>query len=179
MTKPFQQFNWEAHFLGKHVRNASVAVQLPFFFGKRFLAAARRSRTISRSSLPSQNSITSLARAIKCSTWKLKGRPRRRHMASSSDRCSSDMRMLNLRFFFATHKGCQSKEMNTWRKRVDKGRQRLNLNASLFPKSHRKTSGLNGESCRKILWSDESGESSRVVGAKGGQLPKGNFYENC
>jgi hypothetical protein len=87
--------------------------------------------------------------------------------------------MLNLRFFFATHKGCQSKEMNTWRKRVDKGRQRLNLNASLFPKSHRKTSGLNGESCRKILWSDESGESSRVVGAKGGQLPKGNFYENC
>ena len=59
MTNPFQQFNWEAHFLEKRGRNASVAIQLPFF-GKRFLAAARRSRTISRSSLPSQNSITQL-----------------------------------------------------------------------------------------------------------------------
>ena len=49
----------------------------------------------------------------------------------------------------------------------------------VFPKCHRKKSGRNGESCRKILWSDESGESSRVAGAKGGQLPKGNFYENC
>jgi len=172
MTKPFQQFNWEAHFLGKHVRNASVAVQLPFFFGKRLLAAARRSRTISRSSLPSQNSITSLARAIKCSTWKLKGRPRRRHMASSSDRCSSDIRMLNLRFFFATRKGCQSKVINTWRKRVDNGRQRLKLNASLFPKRHRKTSGRNGDSGRKILRSDESGDSSHAAGAKRGATSK-------
>jgi hypothetical protein len=49
----------------------------------------------------------------------------------------------------------------------------------VFPKCHRKKSGRDGESCRKILGSDESGESSRVAGAKGGQLPKGNFYENC
>ncbi len=172
MTNPFQQFDWEAHFWEKRGRNASVAIQLPFF-GNRFLAATSRSRTISRSSLPSQNSITSLAKAIKCSTWKLNGRPRRRHISSSSARCSSDMRMLYRRFFFATRKGCQSKEMNSWRKRVDNGRQRLNLNTSLFPKSHRKKSGRNGNSCRKILLSDESGESSRAAGAKGGQLPKG------
>jgi hypothetical protein len=75
--------------------------------------------------------------------------------------------MLYLRFFFATRKGCQSKEMNTLRKRVDNGRHRLTLNASLFLKRHRKISGLNGESCRKILLSDESGESSRDAGAKG------------
>ncbi len=166
MTNPFQQFDWEAHFWEKRGRNASVAIQLPFF-GNRFLAATSRSRTISRSSLPSQNSITSLAKAIKCSTWKLNGRPRRRHISSSSARCSSDMRMLYRRFFFATRKGCQSKEMNSWRKRVDNGRQRLKLNASLFPKRHRKTSGRNGESCRKILLSDESGESSHAAGAKG------------
>ncbi len=166
MTNPFQQFNWEAHFLEKRVRNVSVAIQPPFF-GIRFLAAARRSCTISRSSLPSQNLITSLAKAIRCSTWKLNGRPRRRHISSSSARCSSDMRMLYRRFFFATRKGCQSKEMNSWRKRVDNGRQRLKLNASLFPKRHRKTSGRNGESCRKILLSDESGESSHAAGAKG------------
>ena len=165
MTNPFQQFNREAHFLKRRGRNVSVAIQPPFF-GKRFLAAARRSCTISRSSLPSQNSITSLAKAIRCSTWKLNGRPRRRHISSSSARCSSDMRMLYRRFFFATHKGCQSKVINTWRKRVDNGRQRLKLNASLFPKRHRKTSGRNGDSCRKILWSDESGDSSRAAGAK-------------
>jgi hypothetical protein len=89
------------------------------------------------------------------------------------------MRMLYRRFFFATHIGCQSKEMNSWRKRVDNGRQRLNLNASLFSERHRKTSGRNGDSCRKILLSDESGESSYAAGAKGRQLPKGKFYENC
>jgi len=83
------------------------------------------------------------------------------------------MRMLYRRFFFATHKGCQSKVINTWRKRVDNGRQRLKLNASLFPKRHRKTSGRNGDSGRKILRSDESGDSSHAAGAKGGQLPKG------
>ena len=166
MTNPFQQFDWEARFCGKRARTALPGIQLPFF-GKRFLAAARRSRTISRSSLPSQNSMTSLAKAIRCSTWKLNGRPRRRHISSSSARCSSDMRMLYRRFFFATRKGCQSAEMNSWRKRVDNGRQRLNLNASLFPKRHRKTSGRNGESCRKILGPDESGNSSHAAGAKG------------
>ncbi len=166
MTNPFQQFNWGANFLEKRARNASATVQLPFF-GKRFLAAARRSCTISRSSLPSQNLITSLAKAIRCSTWKLNGRPRRRHISSSSARCSSDMRMLYRRFFFATHIGCQSKEMNSWRKRVDNGRQRLKLNTSLFPKRHRKTSGRNGDSCRKILRPDESGNSSHAAGAKG------------
>ena len=166
MTNPFQQFDWEARFLESRGRNVSVAVQLPFF-GKRFLAAAKRSCTISRSSLPSQNLITSLAKAIRCSTWKLNGRPRRRHISSSSARCSSDIRMLYRRFFFATHKGCQSKVINTWRKRVDNGRQRLKLNASLFPKRHRKTSGRNGESCRKILGPDESGNSSHAAGAKG------------
>jgi hypothetical protein len=62
--------------------------------------------------------------------------------------------------------------MNSWRKRVDNGRQRLILNASLFPKRHRKTSGRNGDSCRKILWSDESGESSLAAEQKGSQLPK-------
>ena len=111
---------------------------------------ARRSRTISRSSLPSQKSITSLARAIRCSTWKLNGRPRRRHISSSSARCSSDMRMLYRRFFFATRKGCQSNEMNSLQKRVDNGRQRLNLNASLFPKRHRETSGRNGDSAARF-----------------------------
>jgi hypothetical protein len=82
------------------------------------------------------------------------------------------MRMLYRRFFFATHIGCQSTETNSWRKRVDNGRQRLNLNASLFPKRHRKTSGRNGESCRKILLSDESGESSHAAGAKGKSISK-------
>jgi hypothetical protein len=172
MTNPFQQFNRETCFRERRRRNVSVAIQLPFF-GKRFLAAARRSCTISRSSLPSQNLITSLAKAIRCSTWKLNGRPRRRHISSSSARCSSDMRMLYRRFFFATHKGCQSKVINTWRKRVDNGRQWLNLNGSLFPKRYRKRSGRNGDSCHKILGSDESSDSSHAAGAKGGQLPKG------
>lgn len=171
MTNPFQQFDWEARFCGKRARTALPGIQLPFF-GKRFLAAARRSCTISRSSLPSQNLITSLAKAIRCSTWKLNGRPRRRHISSSSARCSSDMRMLYRRFFFATHKGCQSKVINTWRKRVDNGRQRLKLNASLFPKRHRKTSGRNGDSGRKILRSDESGDSSHAAGGKGGATSK-------
>ena len=166
MTNPFQQFNWVAHLWERRGRNVSVAIQPPFF-GKRFLAAARRSCTISRSSLPSQNLITSLAKAIRCSTWKLNGRPRRRHISSSSARCSSDMRMLYRRFFFATHTGCQSTEMNSWRKRVDNGRQRLKLNASLFSKRHRKTSGRNGDSWRKILLSDESGDSSYAADAKG------------
>ena len=41
---------------------------------------------------------------------------------------------------------------------------------NVSPKSQ-KISGLSGKSCRKILGSDESGESSQVAGAKGG----GNF----
>jgi len=165
MTNP-RHPDLKTRLLGKRVRNGSVAIQLPFF-GKRFLAATRRSRTMSKSSLPSQNSITSLAKAIRCSTWKLNGRPRRRHISSSSARCSSDMRMLYRRFFFATHIGCQSTETNSLRKRVDNGRQWLKLNASLFPKRHRKTSGRNGDSCRKILRSDESGDSSHAADAKG------------
>jgi hypothetical protein len=80
--------------------------------------------------------------------------------------------MLYRRFFFATHKGCQSKVINTWRKRVDNGRQRLNLNASLFPKRHRKTSGRNGATCRKILRSNESGDSSHAAGGKRGATSK-------
>ncbi len=43
----------------------------------------------------------------------------------------------------------------------------------MFLKCHRNKSGRNGDSCCKILWSDESGDSSHVTGAKGGQLPKG------
>jgi len=150
MTNPFQQFNWGANFLEKRGRNASVAIQLPFF-GKRFLAAAKRSCTISRSSLPSQNSMSSLAKAIRCSTWKLNGRPRRRHISSSSARCSSDMRMLYRRFFFATGKGCQSKETNSWRKRVDNGRHLLNLNTSLFPKRHRKNLDETGKDAAELF----------------------------
>ena len=149
MTNP-RHPDLKTRLLGKRVRNGSVAIQLPFF-GKRFLAATRRSRTISKSSLPSQNSITSLAKAIRCSTWKLNGRPRRRHISSKSARCSSDMRMLNRRFFFATCKGCQSKEINSWRKRVDKGRHWLRLRDQLVSRKSQEFSGQNGEAGRKLL----------------------------
>jgi hypothetical protein len=40
--------------------------------------------------------------------------------------------------------------MNSLQKRVDNGRQRLNLNASLFPKRHRETSGRNGDSAARF-----------------------------
>jgi hypothetical protein len=56
--------------------------------------------------------------------------------------------------------------MNSWEKRVDNGRHRLTLNASLFPKRHGNKSGRNGDSCRKILRSDESGKFSHAAGAK-------------
>lgn len=174
MTNPFRQFNYEAHYWEKRGRNASVAIQL-CFFGERFLTAARRSRTISRSSLPSQKSITSLARAIRCSTWKLNGRPRRRHISSSSARCSSDMRMLYRRFFFATCKGCQSKEMNSLQKRVDNGRQWLTLNASLFPKRHRETSGRNGDSAARFYYEMNLANPAALRGQKEAHFQKGNL----
>ena len=172
MTNPFQYFNWEAHFLERRGRNVSVAIQLPFF-GKRFLAAARRSRAISRSSLPSQNSMSSLAKAIRCSTWKLNGRRRRRHMASNSVRCSSDMRILNWSVFFATPEACQTRILNSWGKMIDNGIHCYNKCRINVSSKSQKTSGLNGDSWRKILWSDESGDSSHAAGAKGRQLPKG------
>ena len=37
----------------------------------------------------------------------------------------------------------------------------------VFPKRHRNKSGRNGDSCRKILRSDESGDSSHAADAKG------------
>ncbi len=166
MTNPFQQFNRKAHFLERRVLNVSVAIQLPFF-GKRFLAAARRSRAISRSSLPSQNSISSLAKAIRCSTWKLNGRRRRRHMASNSVRCSSDMRMLNWSVFFATPEACQTRILNSWGNMIDNGIHCYkNCRVNVSSKSQ-KTSGLNRDSCCKILRSDESGDSSHAADAKG------------
>ena len=165
MTISFQQFNREAHFWERRGRNVSVAIQLPFF-GKRFFAAARRSRAISKSSLPSQNSMSSLAKAIRCSTWKLNGRRRRRHMASNSVRCSSDIRMLNWSVFFATPEACQTRILNSWGNMIDNGihcYHKCHVNVS--PKSQ-KISGLNGNSCRKILLSDESGESSRAAASR-------------
>lgn len=41
-----------------------------------------------------------------------------------------------------------------------------------MPKRHRKSSGRHGESCRKILMSDESGKFSYAAGAKGRQTSK-------
>ena len=172
MTNPFQQFNWEAHFLEKRARNTSVTVQLPFF-DKRFFAVARRSRAISRSSLPSQNSMSSLAKAIRCSTWKLNGRRRRRHMASNSVRCSSDMRMLIWSVFFATPEACQMGILNSWRNMIDNGIHCYDKSKRYVSPKSQKISRLNGDSCRKILLSDESGESSHAAGAKGRRLPKG------
>jgi hypothetical protein len=166
MTNPFKQFNREARFWERRGRNVSVAIQLPFF-GKRFLAAARRSRAISKSSLPSQNSISSLAKAIRCSTWKLNGRRRRRHMASNSMRCSSDMRMLNWSVFFATPEACQTRILNSWVNMIDNGIHCYNKCRVNVSSKSQKTSGLNGDSWRKILLSDESGESSHAAGAKG------------
>jgi len=166
MTNPFHQFNREAHFLERRGRNVSVAIQPPFF-GKRFLAAARRSRAISRSSLPSQNSMSSLAKAIRCSTWKLNGRRRRRHMASNSVRCSSDMRMLNWSVFFATPEACQTRILNSWGKMIDNGIHCYNNCRVNVSSKSQKTSGLNGDSCCKLLWSDESGDSSHAADAKG------------
>jgi len=133
MTNSPGQLDFRALILRKDIRNIPLATQLPIFFGKRFLAAAKRVRANSKSSLPSQNSMTSLAKETKCSIWELKRRPRRRHISSSSARCSSDMRMLYRRFFFATDESCQSGEMNTWLKRVDNGRQETNLPFSAFP----------------------------------------------
>ena len=178
MTNPFHQFNREAHFLERRGRNVSVAIQPPFF-GKRFLAAARRSRAISRSSLPSQNSMSSLAKAIRCSTWKLNGRRRRRHMASNSVRCSSDMRMLNWSVFFATPKACQMGILNSWRNMIDNGIHCYDKSRRYVSPKSQKISRLNGDSCRKILRPDELGALSQAAGAKGGQLPKGKLYENC
>ena len=45
----------------------------------------------------------------------------------------------------------------------------------VFPKRHRNKSGRNGERCRKILRSDESGDSSHAAEQKGSQLPKGTL----
>jgi hypothetical protein len=42
----------------------------------------------------------------------------------------------------------------------------------VFPKCHREKSGRDRESCRKILWSDESGESSQSCGVKRGATSK-------
>ncbi len=122
MTKAFHQLESETHLWGRRGRNALPGIQ-PLFFGKRFLAAASRSRTISRSSLPSQNSITSLAKAIRCSTWKLNGRPRRRHISSNSARCSSDMRILYWSVFLATLEACQTTFLNSWGNMIDNGVQ--------------------------------------------------------
>ena len=171
MTNPFQQFDWGAQFRGKRRQNALSGIQLPFF-GKRFLAAAKRSRAISKSSLPSQNSMSSLARAIRCSTWKLSGRRRRRHIASNSVRCSSDMRMLNWSVFFATPEACQTRILNSWVKMIDNGIHCYNkCRRNVSPKSQ-KISGLKGDSGRKILRSDESGDSSHAAGAKRGATSK-------
>ena len=173
MTNLFQQFDWGAQFLEKRTRNALLGIQQPFF-GKRFLAAARRSCTISRSSLPSQNLITSLAKAIRCSTWKLNGRPRRRHISSSSARCSSDMRMLYRRFFFATRQGCQSKVINTWRKRVDNGRQRLNLTPACFPNvTEKHLDGMVTHAAR-FYGQMNLANPAKLRAQKGSPLPKGN-----
>jgi len=104
-----------------------------FFFFKSFLAAARRSSAIFRSSLPSQKSINNLAKAIRCSTWKLSGRPRRRHISSNSARCSSDIRMLYWSVFLATPAACQTRILNSCGNMIDNGMQcYLNLHGSVF-----------------------------------------------
>ena len=113
MTNPFQQSDWEAQLSG---------IQLPFF-GKRFLAAARRSRAISKSSLPSLPRSNSAISAGPFGPSRLTcfSQRRRRHMASNSVRCSSDMRMLNWSVFFATPRACQTRILNSWGNMIDNG----------------------------------------------------------
>jgi len=166
MTKPPKQQDVPAIALRKVGPSAPFAIQPPFFFGKRFLAAAKRVRANSRSSLPSQNSMSSLARETKCSIWELRRRPRRRHISSSSALCSSDMRMLYRRFFFATHKPCQSKRINTWRKRVDKGRHWPNSQRSVSETSQ-EMSGRNEEIYGRISPGKMNSLDS-TAGANGG-----------
>ena len=166
MTNPGQKFNWESHFLEKRRQNVSLAIQPPFF-GNRFFAAAKRSRTISRSSFPSQNSITSLAKAIRCSTWKLNGRPRRRHISSSSARCSSDMRILYWSVFLATREACQTKFFYSWGNMINNGVHCYSDCSLGVPQRSQEISGRDGERWRKILMSDELGKFIHSAVAKG------------
>jgi len=150
MTRAFQQLDLKARLCRTRVPSGPVAIQLPFFFDKRFLATARRSRTISKSSLPSQNSITSLAKAIRCSTWKLNGRPRRRHISSSSARCSSDMRMLYWSVFLATLEACQTGIFNSWGNVIYNGMQCYTLRHEAVSETSRERSGRHKETCGRI-----------------------------
>lgn len=144
------------------------------FFDKNFLAAASRSPAIFKSSLPSQKSIRSLAKEIKCSTWKLNGRPRRRHISSSSARCSSDMRMLYWSVFLATLEACQTRFLNSCGIVIDNGMQRYeNRRASVSQKSQEK-SGRQGKICGRIL-SGKNELADPTADRNGGQLPKGNL----
>ena len=150
MTNSSQKFDLKMHHWRKCGRNVSFAIQPPFF-GERFLAAASRSRTISRSSLPSQNSITSLARAIRCSTWKLNGRPRRRHISSSSVRCSSDMRILYWSVFLATLEACQTENLNSCENIIDNGMQcYFNCHQTVSQRLP-EISGRHGQTCGRIF----------------------------
>jgi hypothetical protein len=84
--------------------------------------------------------------------------------------------MLYRRFFFATGKGCQSKETNSWRKRVDNGRHLLNLNTSLFPKRHRKNLDETGKDAAELF----SGKMNSPIESRSQtriQLPKGTLCE--
>jgi hypothetical protein len=83
--------------------------------------------------------------------------------------------MLYRRFFFATCKGCQSKEMNSLQKRVDNGRQWLTLNASLFPKRHRETSGRNGDSAARFYYEMNLANPAALRGQKEAHFQKGNL----
>jgi hypothetical protein len=77
------------------------------------------------------------------------------------------MRMLNWSVFFATPEACQTRILNSWGKMIDNGIHCYNKCRVNVSSKSQKTSGLNGDSCCKILWSDESGDSSHAADAKG------------
>jgi hypothetical protein len=76
------------------------------------------------------------------------------------------MRMLNWSVFFATPGACQTGILNSWGKMIDNGIHCYNKWRVNVSSKSQKTSGLNGDSCRKILRSDESGDSSHAADAK-------------
>jgi len=68
--------------------------------------------------------------------------------------------------------------MNTWRKRVDKGRHWLRLEISLFPESHRNSLDKMAKPGASFYSQMIRANPAMLRAQKGGQLPKGKLHEN-
>jgi len=143
MTNPFHQFNGIARFLERR-RAKMLQLRSTAFFGKTLLAAPDVQRAISRSSLPSQNSMSSFGQGNQMFHLETQRTAAAAAHGFQFRALFLGHRMLNWSVFFATPEACQTRILKLMGKMIDNGIHCYNNCRVNVSSKSQKTSGLNG-----------------------------------